>query len=209
MGLPALMASACSAPVTWAPDEAVARAFVPQIGPAYLTLYTMKNTGSDQGAHTGLMINASQRVIFDPAGTFDVNVAPERNDVIFGVTPLIESFYASYHARETYYVVMKKVYVSDAVADQAMRLAMAAGPIPKANCTRATSGILRQLPGFEGIRQTYFPDNLEAAFDKLSGVETTVLRESDSDDKDLAARQFEAAMQAGADAREAATLAGQ
>jgi len=56
-----------------------------------LTLLTMKNTGSGNGAHTGLMINASQRVLWDPAGTFGHASIPERNDVHFGITPRIDA----------------------------------------------------------------------------------------------------------------------
>lgn len=196
LGLSALALSACSAPVVWAPDADVARAFTPGVGAPYLTLYTMKNTSSDNGAHTGLLINASQRVMFDPAGTFALDVLPERNDVIFGMTPEMEAYYASYHARETFYVIAQKVVVPPAVAERALALALSNGPVPKAACARATSQILRQLPGFEHIRPTFFPDRLFDAVAKMPGVQTTTYREEDSDDKRIAAQQLNALTQA-------------
>jgi len=156
----------------------------------------MKNTGSDNGAHSGLLINASQRVIFDPAGSFAVSTLPERNDVIFGMTPRMEAFYASFHARETYYVIAQRIEVPAAVAEQALQLALANGPVPKAGCTRATSALLRQLPGFETIRPTFFPDNLYDAVAKLPNVETKTYRENDDDDKRIAAREINNAIQA-------------
>ena len=67
-----------------APQSAIDRVAYVHPGPKRLTLMTMKNTGSDNGAHTGLMINASQRVLWDPAGTFGHSTIPERNDVHFG-----------------------------------------------------------------------------------------------------------------------------
>lgn len=167
-------------------------------GPPMLTLFTMKSTGSDNGAHTGLMVNASQRVIFDPAGTFGGDVAaedwgylvPERNDVHFGITPDIERFYVSYHSRQTYYVSRLDIPVSAEAAEAALRGVMAYGAVPKARCTVATSRILQGVPGFEGIRPTYFPDNLERQLAGYPGVVRSEHRENDSDDKSEATEAF-------------------
>jgi hypothetical protein len=185
IGLP-LALSACSAQEVWAPQDVVARAIHREPGRSYLTLYTMRNVGSGNGAHTSLLINASQRVLFDPAGSFEQAVMPERNDVLFGVTPRLEKFYVSFHARETYYVVGQTVDVAPQVAEQALNLALVAGPVPQANCARVTSRILRQLPGFEGFRQTWSPTKIEDDFAQLPGVTTEEYREDDADDKTLA-----------------------
>ncbi len=196
IGLP-LALSACSAEEVWAPDDVVARAVHVEPGPKYLTLYTVKNVGSDNGAHTGLLINASQRVIFDPAGSFRQDVMPERNDVLFGVTPRLEEFYASFHARVTYYVTAQTVAVAPEVAERALNLALQAGPVPQAMCARSTSRILRQLPGFENIRQTWSPNRIEEDFAVLPGVQTREYRENDAADKSVAAAEIEAALRAG------------
>ncbi len=156
-------------------------------GPKSLTLMTMKNTGSDNGAHTGLMINASQRVLWDPAGTFGHSSIPERNDVHFGITPQIEQLYISFHSRVTFYTLIQEIDVSPEVAEQALRLAMANGATPKAACTIHTSRMLGQLPGFESIRTSLFPNNLSDQFALIPGVRSREYRETDSDDKDIAA----------------------
>lgn len=190
-GLGATGLAACSAEPVWAPEDVVrAKAFVGGNPPA-LRLFTMRNTGSDSGAHTGLLVDASQRVIFDPAGTFGHPTIPERNDVLFGINPRVERFYVSYHARITYYVEAHRVVVPATTAERALQLVLQAGPVPKANCTRVTSQILRQLPGFQSLPQTWFPASLSDAFGRLPGVETEVFRESDSDDKSLAILQFD------------------
>ncbi|MEO1638033.1 MAG: hypothetical protein AAFU41_02140 [Pseudomonadota bacterium] len=194
-GLP-LALSACTAQEVWAPDDVVARAIYRGTGPTHLNLFTMRNVGSDNGAHTALLIDASQRVIFDPAGTLEQDIMPERNDVLFGATPRYEDFYVSFHARITYYVVSQKIFVTPEVAEQALNLALVAGPVPPANCTRVTSRLLRQLPGFEGLPQTWSPGNLDDAFGQLPGVETRVFRENDDDDKSIAAREVSAALRA-------------
>lgn len=193
VGLP-LALSACAAQEVWAPDDIVSRAIFRDPESSYLTLYTMKNNGSGNGAHTALLINASQRVLFDPAGSFVQNRMPERNDVLFGVTPELEGFYVSYHARVTYHVVGQTVQVAPDVAERALQLALANGPVPQAHCSRATSRLLRQLPGFEGIRQSWSPNRLSDDFAELPGVETREYREEDPDDKGIAAAQINAAL---------------
>jgi hypothetical protein len=196
VGLP-LALSACTGERVWAPDDLVARSIYRAPGQTYLTLYTMKNIRNDEGAQTALLINASQRVLFDPAGTWSQDVMPERNDVLFGVSPRLEEFYVSFHARVTFYVVGQKIAVTPEVAEQAFNSALQAGPVFQSNCARVTSRILRELPGFESIGSTWFPNSIADDFAKLPGVETREYRENDADDKSIAAAQINAALRAG------------
>lgn len=194
----ALALAGCAATGDLRPDasaEAVAQAAYRHDGPPALTLYTMINNRSGAGAHTSLMINGSQRVIFDPAGSVRLSAVPERNDVLYGVTPTVADFYARAHARETYHVVIQRIEVPAAVAERALQLALANGPVAPARCTTATAAILRQLPGFEGMPSTFFPKKLMEAFGTLPGVETQRLFENDSDDKAEAIAAFEARVQ--------------
>lgn len=193
LGLPLLLA-ACGAEKEWAPAEVIAAKAYQHPGPPRLTLITMKNTGSHNGAHTALMINASQRVLWDPAGTFRADSIPERNDVLFGITPVVERFYISYHSRITYYTVIQELDVSPEVAEQALQTVMAYGAVPKANCTRATSQILASLPGFGHIKTSFFPNNLSDQFGKIPGVRTREYRETDADDNSQAAVQINTAL---------------
>ncbi len=189
IGLPLALAG-CGAQEVWAPDDVVARAIYRKPGRTYLTLYTMKNVGSDSGAHTALLINASQRVMFDPAGSWKQAVMPERNDVLFGVTPRLEQLYVSFHARVTYYVIGQTIDVSPEVVERALQLALVSGPVPQAQCARITSRLLRQRPGFESIRATWGPNKLSDDFARLPGVVTEEYREDDDDDKTLAAAEI-------------------
>lgn len=197
IGAPALLAS-CGNTVlreeVLASQADVDRVAYVHPGPKSLTLLTMKNTGSGNGAHSGLMINASQRVLWDPAGTFGHETIPERNDVHFGVTPRIEQFYISFHSRITYYTLIQEVDVSPEVAEMALRLAIANGPTPKAACTRHTSRLLGQLPGFTHIRSSLFPNNLADQFAQVPGVRSREYRELDSDDKSVAAQEIDQAL---------------
>lgn len=178
--LPALLA-ACTAEPVWAPDDAVARAAYAHDGPPSITLFTMVNNRSNEGAHSGLMINGSQRVIFDPAGSWWHRTAPERNDLIYGITPTMLRFYVDYHARETYRVVAQSVVVEPEVAEQAIRLAQDYGAVPKASCAIATTRIVQQLPGFEDVKGGLFPARLMRSFAALPGVQEQVYYDDDSD----------------------------
>ena len=192
-----LALAGCGAQSVLATQDAVNAAMVPGIGQRYLSLYTMRNSRTGSGAHSALMINASQRVIFDPAGSFTSPSIPERNDVLFGITPQIEDYYVSFHARVTFFVDEQKIFVSPQVAEMALQLAIANGPVPQMACTRATSSILSQLPGFEAVNSTFFPNDLRDKLAAVPGIDLTVHSEADSDDKSVAATKIDAALTAG------------
>ena len=189
-----LLLAGCAFPNDKLPDAsqaAVQEAGYQHDGPAKLTLYTMINNRSGAGAHSSLMINGSQRVIFDPAGTVRLNAVPERGDVIFGITPQVEDFYARAHARETYHVVIQEIDVTPETAERAWQLALAHDPAASGFCAASTSAVLGQLPGFESIGRTFFPKRLMDDFESLPKVTTRRLFEDDDDDKSLAISQFE------------------
>ncbi len=166
----------------WASDAEVARAAWVDDGPPALTLITVISNRTGAGAHTGLLINASQRVLFDPAGTWYHPQLPERNDVHFGISPEIFDFYIDYHTRITYRTVTQTIEVSPQVAELAMQRVLAHGAVPKAQCAISTSTILRGLPGFESIPRTWFPKRLMRAFGTLPGVKEKLYRDDDPDD---------------------------
>ncbi|MBC7156055.1 MAG: hypothetical protein H5U20_00905 [Rhodobacteraceae bacterium] len=196
----ALVLAACGADTTWAPDDAVARAAYRADAPPSLTLFTVRSNRSGEGAHAGLMINASQRVLFDPAGSFRHPRAPEQGDVLFGITPGMLDVYIDYHSRVTYHTVIQTVEVPPEVAEHALALARQAGAAPKAFCANAISGILGELEGFETIPHSFFPNRIMNAFAEIEGVETrTVYQDDDADN---------AAVLAAADVAAAAALAG-
>ena len=165
-----------------APLEEVQRRAYTQPGPATLTLYTVINNKSGSGAHTGLAISASQRVLWDPAGSFYHPAAPERNDVLFGFTPNIEKVYIDYHARETFRIVEQTVTVPREVAELALRLAQDHGAAGSATCSLTTTAILRQLPGFEGFPSSYFPVKTMENFAARTGVAGRTITDDDADD---------------------------
>ncbi len=189
-----LVLAGCAAPNPTVPDassDEIQNAAYTHAGPAKLTLYTMINNRSGAGAHTSVMINASQRVIFDPAGSVRLNAVPERGDVLYGVTPRVAEFYARAHARETFHVVIQELVVPYEVAEQALRLAMEHGPAAGGFCAASTSAVLAKLPGFESINRTFFPKRLMDDFARMPGVKTRKLFENDADDKSVAIAQFE------------------
>lgn len=183
---PLALAACGAAESVWAPQSAVDRVRYRHPGPPMLSLFTMRSRSSGSGEHTGLMINASERVLFDPAGTFAGQGIIERNDVIFGMTPQIEQYYTSYHSRITYFVTRQDAVVPAEVAEQALRAVQAYGAVPKTQCARAVSAVLAQLPGFGYIRSTLFPGALARQFEKYPGVTTQEFYEDDADDKSQA-----------------------
>lgn len=187
-----LVLTACAEPV-WAPDDAVARARYVSDEPPSITLFTVVRKLGGEGAHSGLMINASQRVMFDPAGTWYHPTVPERNDLHFGITPRMKQFYIDYHARETFDVYEQTVLVSPEVAEIALRRAQANGAVGKALCGNSVSAILRDVPGFEHIGQRFFPKRIMRDFAELPGVVTVKHSDGDADDNQALLAQQTAA----------------
>ena len=182
--LAALVLAACGADNIYAPDDVVARSvYVDTAAPPFVTLFTVVNNETEAGAHSGLLINGSQRVLFDPAGTWLSEQAPERYDVHYGVTDGVLRFYVDFHARVSWRVQEQTMPVSLETADLLISLVEANGSVNKAFCAQSISSILKQLPEFQGvIRTTMFPKTLSYQFGKLPGVSETVVFDNDSDD---------------------------
>lgn len=147
-----------------------------------VTLFTVVNNQTGSGAHSGLLIDGSERVLFDPAGSFNHPRLPERGDVHHGMSNPMVAFYIDYHARETYRVIEQKQPVSPMVAEMVIARAKARGAVPKAHCANSISAILRDVPGFESLGVTFFPNRLADQFGELPGVMTRVITDDDADD---------------------------
>ena len=173
--------AACGAQPVWAPEDQVQSARFVSEEPAYITLYTVINKSSGSGAHSAILVNGSERLIFDPAGTWHHPRLPERNDVHFGMTDKALAFYIDYHARSTYDVLEQKVLVTPEVAELVLHLVEEHGAVAKSMCTEATSSILRATPGFQSMPSTWYPKKLSDAFGQLPGVTTRLITDDDDD----------------------------
>lgn len=183
LALPVALA-ACGGPAepTWAPDDMVEAARFRHDGPPKVTFFNVRSTATGGGAHAGLMISGSERVLFDPAGTFAHPRAPERNDVHYGVTENVLKVYIDYHARESFDVELHEVEVSRAEADALIRAVEAHGAVPKAQCSLAITRVLSGTDRFASVPVTYFPNTAARAIAALPGVSTRRITDDDADD---------------------------
>lgn len=156
-------------------------AYVPQDTPK-LTLVSVINNRTGQGGHTALLVTGSQQVLFDPAGSFRHNSITEYGDVLYGMSPRFFQGFKSAHARDSHHVVTQEIPVSPAVAERALSLVQGYGNVGSAFCANSTSSILRQLPGFEDIKVTFFPTNLRDQIALKPGVVTEQYYENDAGD---------------------------
>lgn len=165
--------AACSTkPTVWAPEEAVQAARYQAGAPYEIVLFNViTNDSRANGEHSALMINApSQRVLFDPAGTWTHPASPERHDVHYGFDEQQLYRYTYYHARRTHHVLTQTLQVSPETAEYILRLAEQEGPVPDAFCAKSIIHILHQVPGFEWIRDGFRPNNLSEQFATIPGV---------------------------------------
>lgn len=154
----------------WASDEAVSQAAYRHPGPATLSLFTVISNRTGGGAHSALMINGHERVMFDPAGSWVHPRLPERHDVIYGITDPAVDYYIDYHARITYHVIRHDIEISPELAELAIRLVEQNGPVSKAHCASSVGQILRKLPGFEDAPTGFSPKKIMNYFAAKEGV---------------------------------------
>jgi hypothetical protein len=171
-------------------EETVRQAVYRHGGQPALTLFTMKSNSTGAGAHSSLMINGSQRVIFDPAGSFRNEAIIRKDDVVYGVTDSLLDVYTRYHARESYHVQVQRLPVSAGQAEAVMRVAMSMGQQADARCAASIAEILGQFPQFD-ISSTWFPNNLAEQFGQLPAVTSRELYEYDSDDNSAVLATFD------------------
>lgn len=168
----------CADPSADPIEEIQARTYVSDEPPS-ITIFTVVNDESEFGEHTGILINASQQVLWDPAGSFrSINLARSK-DVFYGMTPQMVDYYVSYHARFGYYVVAQKLEVTPEVAEAVYRRAVAQGATGKLRCTIAATSVLNGVPEFSQLSTTFFPGKLMEEFAQIPGVVTTITREND------------------------------
>jgi hypothetical protein len=152
-------------------------AYTPYVAPgnSTITLITSINGRSDAGAHSALVINGSERVLYDPAGSWGLldGAAPERDDVHYGMFPAALENYIAFQSNGIFYATEQTIVVPRAIADQAIAQAKAQGSTPKALCGHSVSTVLAKLPGFESFKVAYLPKAISREFAKLPGVVET------------------------------------
>ncbi|WP_224816189.1 hypothetical protein [Hasllibacter sp. MH4015] len=169
-GLVALALAGCAGESVWAPDDAVARATYVPSGPATVTLITSINTRNNSGAHSALLIDGAQRLLFDPAGSWHNPGIPERNDVLFGMSPGYMDLYIAFQSNGIFEVRTQTVEVSAQTAQQLSQAVQAYGAVAPAYCSRSITEILGNTPAFAQIEQTFFPLNTMEQFAAIPGV---------------------------------------
>lgn len=162
--------AACAAEPVSAPPAAIEAARYQHPGPTTLTLFTGIKSSSGSSSHSALMVSGSERVIFDPAGTFKHETVVEHNDVIHGATPELVWTYLNYHVRPAFSMYRQDIVVSPEVAEAALRAVRSYGAVPKAHCSQAVTDILEDLPGFEGFPRNWYPTKTRKAFARYAGV---------------------------------------
>ena len=174
-----LLGAGCANNSGTAPVEEISAAQFNNPAPASISLLTMVNARSDFGEHSALLINGSQQVIYDPAGTFRHSQLPRRDDMVYGITPRFADYYNSYHARFGFYVKIQTLDISREQADQMIATAQARGHVGKLFCASAVSDVLNDYPQFASIKETLFPGAIMKRVASLEGVNTTFVREND------------------------------
>ncbi len=163
--------AACGDETYWDAPEVVARAKFPNGADTTVTLLTVVHNRTGNGDHSALLISGSHRVIYDPAGTFDIPEVARRGDVLYGISPAVETVYLGYHARDSHHVVAQTLALTPAQAEAAIAAAESKLPAGPGLCAVRTGAVLRSIPGLERLDPTLFPRRLSESFGAVAGVE--------------------------------------
>jgi hypothetical protein len=174
-----LFAAGCAGNSGSALPEEIAAAQVSLAAPTTISVITMVNARSEFGEHSALLINGSQQIIYDPAGSFRHSELPRRDDVVYGITPRFADYYNSYHARFGYYVKVQTLEISLEQADAMIAAAQARGHVPKLFCATAIADVLNDFPQFADIPVTFFPGAIMKRVALIDAVDTLIIREDD------------------------------
>ncbi|MFT5006317.1 MAG: hypothetical protein ACI8YI_001939 [Paracoccaceae bacterium] len=176
--------TSCAVQLPWAPDERVQRAVYHAGAPYSITLMTVVANDGKGSGHSSLLINGSQRVIYDPAGTWFHKDVPERADMLYGMTPTMLQYYIDYHARARFHVVMQTKVVSRQTADKMIALAVENGASANGFCAQNTSHLISLTQGFEGFPVGLWPKDAVAGMNAVPGVTAKKIFQDD-EGKDL------------------------
>ena len=168
----------CASEVGSSPAEVAAARYATEEAP-YVSVLTMVYQRSGRAAHSALLINGSQRVLYDPAGTFQHPDLTERGDIHYGVTDRMLDYYLRYHARFSHFVHEQRIYVSGEVAEATLRRAVAQGPSPKMWCNIHVTKVLNDVGAFGRLRSSFYPEKLRRQIARLPGVRDSYTYEND------------------------------
>lgn len=161
--------------ISWAPSNTIKSVTFKNNDPASITLLTMINNNTGFGGHSALLINAGERILFDPAGTFFHPQIPERHDVLYGISDAALEKYVDYHARPSIHVVLQKIEVDPKIAQEIRKQAENYGPVQDMMCSLAISDILGKNKIFKSIPKSIFPKNMMKSFSNLKVDKTTII----------------------------------
>lgn len=175
----AVTLSGCEVYTSATPEQIAGARYVSPEPPS-VTLMSMVNTKSGRSAHSGLLINGSQQVLYDPAGTFSHSDLPRAGDIHYGMTPRFVDYYERYHARFDYFVEAQKVPVTREAADRIIANAQARGGSFKLECALTAAAVLQPVPPFDQyVHTTLFPESLRQDFARIPGMKAHYVYEND------------------------------
>jgi hypothetical protein len=116
----AITLAGCAERTPQASDAEMARLSHVSADAPSLTLVTSISNRSNAGAHSALIINGAERVVFNPSGSWQHPQAPEQGDFHRNFSPAMEDWFFDYYARDTFRIRAQTIEVSPEVAAQAL-----------------------------------------------------------------------------------------
>ena len=147
--------------------------------PASATLVTVTAGEGGSGVHSALVINASERVIYDPAGTFSHPDTRRVGDVIYGVTDEVLDLFALHNADVWHVATLQTAPLPPRAAETLLERARDNGGALPGFCAISVSEVIDGVPPLAAVEGSMWPGDLREDFAKLPGVRTVEVRDDD------------------------------
>jgi hypothetical protein len=154
--------------------------YFPDNAPPSATLLLSEHKGGSGAVHAALVITGSERVIYDPSGSFTHPDTRRLGDVVYGASDPVVEMFALHNADKDHDAMMRRIPLSAEEAEQMLARARSRGGAMPGYCAKSVADVMRAAPRFAAMRDTFWPSNVLEDFVQFGPVETRVVSDTDS-----------------------------
>ncbi len=154
--------------------------YLPVNAPPSTTLVLAEHKGGSGAVHAALIVTGSERLIYDPSGSFTHPDTRRYGDVVYGASDEIVELFALHNADRNHDAVMRTIALESDEAEILLNSARTHGGAMPGFCAKSVASVLRSVPRFASMRDTFWPSNVQQDFENVSPVEIRSVSDTDS-----------------------------
>ncbi len=154
--------------------------YLPVNAPPSTTLVLAEHKGGSGAVHAALIVTGSERLIYDPSGSFTHPDTRRYGDVVYGASDDIVELFALHNADKNHDAVMRTIALQPEEAETMLDAARTHGGAMPGFCAKSVASVLRSVPRFASMRDTFWPSNVQQDFESIAPVAIRSVTDTDS-----------------------------